>query len=37
MPSVVFIYAKYDNYGILIVSAHYGIDKYVCSCCFYLC
>ena len=36
MPAAVFIYAKYNNYDILIVSAHYGMDKYVCYCCFYL-
>ena len=35
MPTVVFIYTKYNNYDILIVSAHYGMDKYA-FCCFYL-
>ena len=30
MPAVVLIYAKYNinNYDIMIVSAHYGMDKF---------
>ena len=36
MPTVVCIYAKDNNYDILIISAHYGMDKYA-YCCFYLC
>ena len=31
-PTAVFIYAKYNNYDILIVSAHYGMDKYAYCC-----
>ena len=27
IPTVVFIYAKYNNYDILIVSAHYDMEK----------
>ena len=27
--TVVIIYAEYNNYNILIVSAHYGMDRYV--------
>ena len=26
-PTVVLIYIKYNSYDILIVSAHYGMDK----------